>query len=78
MAITTGMKSELIRSYEQRDEPEINTSIASLLTGTNPINELGIPLFEIKDIPRKGKCLIARFNISNGTRILCEKPVLTA
>ncbi|KAF1813179.1 hypothetical protein P152DRAFT_506851 [Eremomyces bilateralis CBS 781.70] len=43
----------------ERDEPEINTSIASLLTGTNPIKELGIPLFEIKDIPGKGKGLIA-------------------
>ena len=33
--------------------------------------------FEIKHILGKGKGLIARFNISKGTRIICEKPLLT-
>lgn len=35
------------------------------------------PLFEVKHIPGKGKGLIARFDIPKGTRILCEKPLLT-
>lgn len=41
------------------------------------LKEIEMPLFEIKDIPGKGKGLIARVNISSGTRILCEKPLLT-
>jgi hypothetical protein len=53
------------------------TTIAHFLSGTDPLKELEIPLFEIKDIPGKGKGLVARFNISSGTRILCEKPLLT-
>jgi hypothetical protein len=53
------------------------TSIAQFINGTDPLKELGIPLFEIKDIPGKGRGLVARFNISSGTRILCEKPLLT-
>jgi SET domain len=52
------------------------TSIAHFLNGTDPLKELNIPLFDIKDIPGKGKGLISRFNISSGTRILCEKPLL--
>lgn len=56
----------------------IPASIAHFLSGADPIQELGIPLFEIKDIAGKGKGLVARFNISQGTRILCEKPILTA
>lgn len=48
-----------------------------MLSGTDPIRELGIALFEVNDIPGKGKGLVARFNISKGTRILCEKPLLT-
>ncbi|KAK0609069.1 SET domain-containing protein 5 [Lasiodiplodia hormozganensis] len=69
--------NESMRSYEEPDEPEIHTSLASFLNGTDPIKELDIPLFEVKDIPRKGRGLIARFDISKGTRILCEKPLLT-
>lgn len=42
------------------------------------MKELGIPLFNIKDIPGKGRGFVARFNISKGTRILREKPLLTA
>ncbi|KAF2415441.1 SET domain-containing protein [Tothia fuscella] len=68
--------NESRKSYEQPDEFETPTSIAQLLTGTDPIKELGITPFEIKDIPGKGKGLVACFNISSGTRILCEKPLL--
>lgn len=35
------------------------------------------PLFEVKHIPGRGKGLIARTDIPEGTRILCEKPLLT-
>jgi hypothetical protein len=56
--------------------PDIHTSVASFLSGTDPTKELDIPLFEIKEILEKGKGLIARFNISKGTRILCEKPLI--
>ncbi|KAF2789412.1 SET domain-containing protein [Melanomma pulvis-pyrius CBS 109.77] len=69
-----GEVNESIESYEQ---PESHTSIASFLTGSDPIKELGIPVFEIKTIPGKGRGLIARFNISKGTRILCEEPLIT-
>ena len=41
------------------------------------LKEIEMPLFEIKDIPGKGEGLVARVNISSGTRILCEKPLLT-
>ena len=41
------------------------------------MKELGIPPFETRDIPGKGKGLVARFDISEGTRILCEKPLFT-
>ncbi|KAH8727791.1 hypothetical protein GQ44DRAFT_737973 [Phaeosphaeriaceae sp. PMI808] len=67
---------ESIRSYEQVDKPEKHSTIASLITGVDPIKELSIPLFEVKDIPGKGRGLVARFNISVGTRIICEKPLL--
>ncbi|KAH7398528.1 hypothetical protein BKA66DRAFT_592555 [Pyrenochaeta sp. MPI-SDFR-AT-0127] len=70
--------SESIRSYEQADEFETHASIASFVTGNDPIKELGIPVFEVHDIPGKGRGLIARFNISKGTLILCEKPLITA
>lgn len=50
--------------------------MSHFLSGADPVKELGIPLFEIKDIPGKGRGLVACFNISEGTRILCEKPLL--
>jgi hypothetical protein len=57
----------ILTSYSQLDELETPTSIAQLLSGTDPIKELGIaPLG-----------LFARFNISEGTQIICEKPLLT-
>lgn len=36
------------------------------------------PLFDIKEVAGKGKGLIVRIDIPMGTRILCEKPLLTA
>lgn len=76
----------LIRYYfyspcPQPDERVGTTSIAHFLTGidtNDTMRELGIPLFEIKKIPGKGRGLVARFDISKGTQILCEKPLLTA
>lgn len=35
------------------------------------------PLFEVKEIPEKGKGLVARSDIAEGTRILCEKRLFT-
>ncbi|KAL3426788.1 set domain-containing protein 5 [Phlyctema vagabunda] len=69
--------NESLTSYEQADQLETPSSIAQLLSGIDPIEELGIAPFEIKHIPGKGKGLVARFNISKGTRIICEKPLLT-
>ncbi|TGO64697.1 hypothetical protein BCON_0006g01000 [Botryotinia convoluta] len=71
---------ESIRSYQQLqpDKLETPSSIAQLLSGTDPIAELGIAPFEIKHILGKGKGLVARFSISKGTRIICEKPLLKA
>lgn len=62
----------------QADEHDTPTSIAQSLNGSDPLRDLNIPLFEIKQIPGKGRGLIARFNISKGTRILCEEPLLLA
>ncbi|KAJ5100775.1 hypothetical protein N7456_007077 [Penicillium angulare] len=60
-----------IRSYEQPDNFETPVSIAHFLSGTDYLRELNIPLFEIKNIPGKGKGIVAHLNISTGTRILC-------
>ena len=68
----------LIESAPQRDEPEAHTSIASFIDEIDCTKELDTPLFDIKDTPGKGRGLIARFNLTKGTRILCEKPLLTA
>lgn len=53
------------------------TSITPCLTGTEPKGELDNSLFEVKQIPGKGKGLVARVDIAKGTRIFCEKPLLT-
>lgn len=68
---------ESFRSYEQPDGHEVSTSIADALTTHNPHGEPQIPLFEVKDIPGKARGLVARVDISKGTQILCEKPLLT-
>ncbi|ORY10231.1 hypothetical protein BCR34DRAFT_625347 [Clohesyomyces aquaticus] len=66
---------ESIRSYEQVCGAEIPISLVPSITSHDPISEL--PLFEIENISHKGRGLVARCNISKGTRILCEKPLLT-
>lgn len=45
--------------------------------GTDAIREIDLPLFEVQTILDKGKGLIARFNITRGTRILHERPLFT-
>jgi len=35
-------------------------------------------MFTVEDVPKKGKGLIASRNIPKGTRIICERPVITA
>ncbi|KAG8167141.1 hypothetical protein KVR01_002830 [Diaporthe batatas] len=55
---------------------QIPKSIASHSSGTDPKTEIETPMFEIKQLPGKGKGLVARVDISEGTRILCEKPLL--
>ncbi|KAL5375447.1 hypothetical protein PMIN02_012032 [Paraphaeosphaeria minitans] len=70
--------NESFRSYEQPDEIDITNTITSFLAGTDPIKQLDIRLFEVQNIERKERGLVARFNISTGTRILCEKPIFTA
>jgi hypothetical protein len=52
-------------------------SIAQLVSGTDPVAELGLSLYEIQPIPGKGKGLVARFSIAKGTRILVEEPLFT-
>jgi SET domain len=48
------------------------------MPGTDTINELNVQLFDVQSVPDKGKGLIARFNIAEGKRILCEKPLFTS
>jgi hypothetical protein len=45
---------------------------------SNSNNEHSNTLFEVKKLPGKGRGLIAAVDIAPGTRILCEKPLLTA
>ncbi|KAI9799127.1 MAG: hypothetical protein M1825_004894 [Sarcosagium campestre] len=68
-----------IKSYTQPDESGIPDSSARIGCETDPasVNELDLPLFEIRELPGKGKGLIARCNIAKGTRILVEKPLFT-
>lgn len=61
----------------QFDEPEMPTTIAQFVLGTDPIRELNIPLYEIQPVPGKGQGLVAKFNIAKGQLILSEKPFFT-
>lgn len=61
----------------QPDEPEESTGITPSLTGVDHSQELDVPIFEVKEVPGKGKGLIARLNIPKGSRILSEKPWFT-
>ncbi|KAF2416955.1 SET domain-containing protein [Tothia fuscella] len=62
---------ESIISYIQPDELETPITAESR-SDSNPV------LFEIKDIPGKGRGMVACCDISKGKRILCEGPLLTA
>lgn len=70
--------NDSIKSYEQPDEPEIPTSIAQYVFGTDPFSELNLQRYTVQSVPGKGKGVVARFNIAKGTRILCEKPLFTS
>ncbi|TVY51235.1 SET domain-containing protein 5 [Lachnellula cervina] len=69
--------NDSFRSYEQPDEPEIPTSMAQYVLGTEPKSDLNLPLFSIQPVTGKGKGLVARFNIGKGKRILSETPFFT-
>ncbi|KAF1914204.1 hypothetical protein BDU57DRAFT_519067 [Ampelomyces quisqualis] len=56
----------------------IDTELASLAIDNDPVNQPDQPVFEVKEISGKGKGLIARCDILQGARILCEKPLLIA
>ncbi len=64
-------------NLKKPDKPEIPISITQLVFRTNPISELGLPLFKVQAVLGKGKGLIARFEIAKGTRILYENPLFT-
>jgi hypothetical protein len=62
--------------YEQPDEPEPRTGIPPTLPSLSTIEDLEIPLFEVKEIQGKGKGLVALCDLPQGTRIIHEKPLL--
>ncbi|KAJ8118891.1 hypothetical protein OPT61_g221 [Boeremia exigua] len=70
--------NESIDSYTQSDEPDRDTRIGSPSNQDHQMENPGMPLFEIRDIPGKGRGLVARVEISVGTRVLCEEPILTS
>ncbi|KAG5982535.1 hypothetical protein E4U55_001755 [Claviceps digitariae] len=67
---------ESVRSYEQPDETEDLCRLFRFLYSIEPVLVLGIPLYNITDVPGKGRGLTARFKIPKGTRILVEKPLV--
>ncbi|KAH4153738.1 hypothetical protein HBI25_098300 [Parastagonospora nodorum] len=68
---------ESIKSYEKVDEPEDSAIIESLPKADIPVSDTDMPIFEVKDIPGKGRGLLARVEIPMGTQIFCEQPLLT-
>ncbi|KAI3390900.1 hypothetical protein diail_8429 [Diaporthe ilicicola] len=74
-----GEVNESLRSYEEPDENDTpqNTNQCHTATGPTLLVENDPPLFEVTNIPGKGKGLVARVDIPKGTRVLCEKPLLT-
>lgn len=61
----------------QVDKLETALQLEKLSTRDNLINNSNIPIFEVTDIPGEGRGLLARVDISMGTQVLCEQPVLT-
>ncbi|KAM5476772.1 hypothetical protein MauCBS54593_000042 [Microsporum audouinii] len=71
------LAAELKFGAARPDEPELPATIAECVSGIDPMEESGLPLFAIQTLAGKGRGLVARFNIAKGTRILSEKPLLT-
>ncbi|KAF9763893.1 hypothetical protein IL306_002965, partial [Fusarium sp. DS 682] len=60
--------NEVNDSFKLYDQPDQAPSNSALSTR----------LFEVRDIPPKGRGLVAKSDISIGTRIICEQPILLA
>lgn len=54
----------------------MHSGIKNTTTDPNAAKDSGSPLFEIKNIPGRGKGLVALSRIAPGTRILSEKPLI--
>ncbi|KAH8590593.1 hypothetical protein B0O99DRAFT_579827 [Bisporella sp. PMI_857] len=68
-----------IKSYDQEyesDVSEVTGSLSKLKLSTIPSNQLEL-LYTVETIPGRGKGIVARVNISKGTRIISEKPLFT-
>jgi hypothetical protein len=69
--------SEPLLTMSQPESSGQATSSTSM-DGNNSSANLDCPYFEVIEVPGKGKGLVALVDIAKGTRILCEKPLLTA
>jgi hypothetical protein len=67
----------ILTTHEKPDELEMPTSVARFAPGIDLAKESDVPLFEVRQIPGRGKGVVARFDLATGTRILVEKPLLT-
>ncbi|CEI41784.1 hypothetical protein FVEN_g3769 [Fusarium venenatum] len=65
-----------IDSYEQVDESNMTSTTASSSTIATKSQDTPMPLCEVQSIPGKGKGLVALRQITMGTRILIERPIL--
>lgn len=71
---------DLTYAFSQPDAP----GLARSATPSNPNTERAVqtavdgPIFDIKDLPGKGKGLVAKVDISKGAHILSEKPLFAA
>ncbi|KAH6383637.1 hypothetical protein HBI60_255450 [Parastagonospora nodorum] len=70
--------NDSFKSYEKEDAVSDHASTSPSVSELKSNKEEGIPVFEVKELPGKGRGLIACVDIAPGTRILCEKPLLTA
>ncbi|KAK0779642.1 hypothetical protein LTR02_014355 [Friedmanniomyces endolithicus] len=75
---TVPSSTTLTLHHATSDEDEVPMSVAEFVPVTNPIEELDSPLYEIRSLPGNGRGLVARFDISQGSRILVETPLLVA
>jgi hypothetical protein len=51
-----------LKLYEP-DEPEMSTTVAGYVSGSDSVKESNVALFEIRSMVSKGKGLVARFDI---------------